>query len=178
MKRILATLALGLFLTGCGENKAEETATQQTAAQETATQETAAQNPDSTDTAQQDAPAKYAMEKNPEDGSCGHKRGPYGGLLVILGNNEGFLEVAPNHMAGAVTIVSYDKDMIEIPMDKPPVLNFLSVDGPKQFVGEGEDAEWIFFDETLKKAFKKLRFRLVISGKTYNPIWDHIHPPK
>ncbi|MHC4224368.1 MAG: hypothetical protein ACYSX0_12835 [Planctomycetota bacterium] len=159
MKWILPTFALCLFLMACGDKKAEETATQETAAQD-------------------EAPAKYATEENPADGSCGHKRGPYGGLLVIMGNNEGHLEVAPNHAGGAVTIVSYDMEMIEVPMDKPPVLNFKSVDGPKQLIGEGEDSEWIFFDESLKKAFKKLRFRVVIDGKTYNPVWDHIHPPK
>jgi hypothetical protein len=169
MNRTLPTLALCLLLVACGDKQAEKTATAETAGQDSAAQKA---------TSQEEAPTKYATEENPADGSCGHKRGPYGGLLVIMGNNEGHLEVAPNHAGGAVTIVSYDMEMIEVPMDKPPVLNFKSVDGPRQLVGEGEDSEWIFFDDTLKKAFKQLRFRVVINGKTYSPVWDHIHPEK
>jgi len=152
MKWILPTFALCLFLMACGDKKAEETAAQETAAQDA-------------------APAK----DEPAAEDCEHQKGPYGGMLLLLGNNEGQLEVAANHAGGAVTVVSYTMEMVEVPMDKPPVLNFKSADGPKQLIAEGEDSEWIFFDDTLKKEFKQLRFKVVINGKTFTPIFDHVH---
>jgi hypothetical protein len=65
--------------------------------------------------------------------------------------------------------------MNEVPLDKPPLLNFVGADGPVQLEGEGEEAEWCFFDDSLKKEFKQLRFRLVMGGKIFTPVWDHVH---
>jgi hypothetical protein len=140
-------IILGLLLAACGDKQAEQPET------------TAEEQADTTN----------------EQAGHDHTRGPWGGMIVVLGNHEGHIELLPNHEGGAVTIYVYDKDMNEVSLDEPPVLNFVSVDGPVQLEGEGEESEWCFFDDTLKKDFKQLRFRLVMGGKTFTPVWDHVH---
>ena len=139
-------LVFGLLLAACGDKPPEE--------------------PQASE--EQAAPAE---EQEAHD----HEKGPWGGTIVILGDHEGHIELLPNHDGGAVTIYVYDKDMNEVSLDEPPVMNFVGPDGPVQLEGEGEGAEWCFFDDTLKKEFKQLRFRLVMGGKTFTPVWDHVH---
>ena len=107
--------------------------------------------------------------------------GPNGGHVLMLGNQEAFLEVKTNPMVGTVTMWVYKGKKMEetIPLDEEPVFNFVAKTGPMQMVGEEYDDSWIFWDdEVLKEAFKKARFRIKLNGKTFAPPFVHSHKMK
>jgi len=117
---------------------------------------------------------KPAAEAAPEAGA---HNGPNGGHVVMLGEEEAFLEVKIDHMAGTVTLWVYkDKTCEEtIPIDEEPVFNIVTEAGPMQMVGEEYDDSWIFFDDILKKEPKSARFRIKIKGKAFAPPFVHSH---
>jgi hypothetical protein len=104
--------------------------------------------------------------------------GPNGGHVLMLGNEEAFIEVKVNHHNGTVLLWVYkDRKMEEIVApDEEPVFNFVSKAGPMQLVGEDNDESWLFWDDdVLKEEPKSARFRVKIKGKTFSPPFVHSH---
>jgi len=112
-------------------------------------------------------------EKHEEHDEHAHAA-KHGGDLLELGAHDGFLEVLLDHANGTVTIWPYLGDeMKDVKLSKDPVLNFKSSVGPVQVTGKlRPDLGWVFTHEALKGEPEGARFRIVMAGKTYNPVFD------
>ena len=108
--------------------------------------------------------------------------GPQGGALFPLGEGHGFYEFSHNEHWGISALYVYDARMRLRSFDVPPVLNvhvdgesFALAPGRERFEDEAQDGGWHFEDDALLGYPDSGRFRLVVDGRTYTPVFAHIH---
>jgi len=108
-----------------------------------------------------------------------HAHGAHGGEVADLAPpgaaEEGEVETKLDHAAGTVTLWAVGPGGNEMTFDEPPVLNFVSDQGPVSVRGTKDGDGWVFRHDALKGETENARFRLKAGGKTYTPELTHHH---
>ena len=107
--------------------------------------------------------------------------GPRKGALFSLGTGRGFYEFSHNEHWGISALYLYDAQMRPRQFDAAPALNVhcdeesFTLEPSRKSFDEVEDGGWHFEDDALLGYPDSGRFRFTVDGRTYTPIFAHIH---